>query len=227
MRRNRSRGGLSGRRRQCPALWLPGAALVAALGGCSAVEPESAYASERYLCGEEQGERWRLELEQCRIDHQVNGSCAGVMSLTGRLHGEPLTVDSRLEVARFEDVVGADGVRLRNEIKLNGLGPYFHFRIRLWEVGGELGAQPALEVIAGQAPGAEPRPLRDSFVRASFRLSAAGKSVESPAAGGYVSLPLHAESEQAGIFRFQFGSDQIDGCFHALLTEYSLTRGAP
>jgi len=215
-------------RRLCPTfgLW---AAMVPALSGCSALDVESAYASEHFLCGEEKAERWHRELEQCRIEHAADGSCAGLLSLTGRLHGQPLTVDSRLEVARFEDVIRSDGVRMRNEIKLNGLGPYFNFRVRLWEVGGELsGSHPTLEVIAGHAPGSEPRPLLDSFVRASLRVSAAGQSMESPAAAGYLSLPIQEETEQAGTFRFEFGSDEVDGCFHGLLTEYSLTAaGAP
>ena len=212
-------------RRPRPASWL-WAAAASVLGGCSGIDVESAYGSERYLCTDEQADRWQAELSQCRTDHDADRSCGGLLSLTGRMHGQPLTVDARLEVARFEDVLRADGVRLRNEIKLNGIGPYFHFRVRLWEVGGELsGAGPTLAVMAGQAPGVDPGPLLDSFVRASLRLSAAGQSMESPAVAGYVSSPVQAESEQAATFRFEFGSDEVEGCFHALRTEFSLTPG--
>ena len=204
-----------------PAFWLC-VALALLVGGCSsALDAPSVYESEVYLCAPDQADRWRVELQHCRDEYEGGGSCGGLVSFTGRLYGQPLTIDSRFDVARFEDVL-RDGVRIRNEMKVSGIGPYFRFRVRLWEVGGDMSeGERSLQVIAGQTPGGEP--LSDGFVRASVRLSASGQSVESSAVAGDVSLSLQVVNEQAGTFHFEFGQDAIDGCFHAFLTEYSLT----
>ena len=214
---------MSAPRRSGPAFWWC-AAIAPILGGCSsALDAPSVYESEVYLCAPQQADRWRVELERCRSEYDLNGSCGGLVSFTGHLYRQPLVVDSRFDVARFEDILRSDGVRMRNDLKLSGISPYFRFRVRFWEVGGEVSSgERTLDVIAGQAPG-PPQPFLDRFVRASVRLSASGQSVESPALGGNVSLSLQAVNEQAGTFHLEFGEDAIDGCFHAFLTEYSLT----
>ena len=209
------------------AAFLLCAATAPVLGGCSsALDAPSVYESEVYLCAPEQADRWRTELERCRSEYERDGSCGGLVSWKGHLYQQPLTIESRFDVTRFEDLVRPDGVRIRNEMKLSGISPYFRFRFRFWEVGGDMfGGERTLQVIGGQAPGSEPQPFLDRFVRASIRLSASGQSVESSALSGNVDLSLQAVDEQAGTFHFQFAEDAIDGCFHAFLTEYSLTPG--
>jgi hypothetical protein len=208
-----------------PAFWL-GAAIVLVLEGCaSPLDAPSIYESELFLCAPDQADRFRVELERCRNEYQRDGSCGGLVSFTGRLYEQPLVVDARFDVSRFEDLLRADGVRIRNEVKLSGISPYFRFRVRFWEMGGDMsGDERSLDVIAGQAPG-PPQPFLDRFVRASVRLSASGQSVESSALTGNVSLSIQAVNEEAGTFHLGFGEDAIDGCFHAFLTEYSLAPG--
>ncbi|HMJ51194.1 MAG TPA: hypothetical protein VK540_03940 [Polyangiaceae bacterium] len=210
--------------RSGPAFWLCAAMALVVEGCASPLDAPSVYESEVFLCAPDQADRFNVELERCRNEYDRDGSCGGLVSFTGRLYNQPLVVDSRIDVSRFEDLLRADGVRIRDQVKLSGISPYFRFRVRFWEMGGDmLGDERSLDVIASVAPGAQP--FLDRFVHASIRLSASGQSVESPALNGNVSLSVQTVNEEAGTFHLGFGEDAIDGCFHAFLTEYSLLPG--
>ena len=144
------------------ACWLCVATALFLEGCSSALDAPSVYESELFLCAPDQAERWRVELERCRNEYERDRSCGGLVSFTGRLYRQPLVVDSRFDVSRFEDILRTDGVRIRNDVKLSGISPYFRFRVRLWEVGGDMsGSERTLDVIAGQAPGPKPQPFEE------------------------------------------------------------------
>jgi hypothetical protein len=109
----------------------PSAAMALILTGCaSPLDAPSIYDSETFLCAPDQADRFRVELERCRNEYDRDGSCGGLVSFTGRLYDQPLVVDSRFDVSRFEDLLRPDGVRIRDQVKLSGISPYFRFRVR-------------------------------------------------------------------------------------------------
>jgi hypothetical protein len=205
-------------------------ALTALLAGCSSgVDNPSAYETEQFLCAPEHADRWQADLERCRSDFVHDRSCGGISSFRGRLQGQPVTVDARLDTSAFEDLREADGARRRNELKLNGVAPYFGFRFHFREVGGEVpGAEERpLQLLSGARPAGAPEPLLDDFVRLSLRLSASSQSVATSATGGTMSVTLQRDAEEAAVFQLEFEGDVVDGCFHAFATEYNLIRSAP
>lgn len=197
------------------------------LAGCAVpVENSAAYDSERFLCAAEHSGEWQAEVDRCRAGYELDKSCGGVISFSGRLEGELLTVDAALGANEFLDLVNADGSEVRQDIKLYGRSPYFLFVLRWKELGGDLlgGAEErSLSIGGSSGPIAG---LDDDVAVASLRLTVGGDSRSFLSHAGDLTIERQAPDEQAATFSADFGTtgDHLDGCFHAFAVEHKFTR---
>ena len=185
-------------------------------GGCGPLPLESAYDSQRDICGVD-AEVFAELMEDCRARWEQDRSCAGVLGFRGTLEGVEVTVESSLVQTRLVDLETLAGPVVREGVGLLGRSPYFEFDLTFESIGGEV-EQPAaapsvLEVGAGND-------LEDAFVGASMRMSTGAESVDLKGVAGELTRTLQRLDEQAGTFDITFADgDSITGCFHGLVTE--------
>lgn len=204
-----------------------GALVALALAGCAMpVENEPVYASQRFLCADELSDELRDEIEDCRDAFERDGSCAGIMSFTGQLEGEAITVESVLESSEFLDLrAEGEGSELRQELKLSGSSPYFSFILSWLDIGGALDGDGDDRTLQYGARGSGMTTLEDDFVRAALRMTVGGESRAFTPREGEITSQLQRLDEHAAVFSADFGAsgDYLDGCFHAFPTAHKFT----
>jgi hypothetical protein len=193
------------------------------LGCASEVDNPSIYESEEFLCTPDRADEWQARIEECRRVRQQGGGCDGFLSFAGSVQAQSIVIDSQLEQVILEDSVLPDGARVRDVVKLDGVGPYFRFRLRFWDIGGStaISAERSLQVVASQ-PVDPAGTLTDDYMGAALRLSASSQSLESAAQSGVVVIKHQTALEQAGSFQLQIHADEIEGCFHAFKSNRTL-----
>lgn len=187
------------------------------------VDSPQAYATEQNLCAAEQAEEWRAQVERCRQKYQLTKSCGGVISFSGRLEGEAVTVDSALSGTQFADLIESDGSELRVDIDLHGRSPYFAFNFTWRAVGGNVDGE-AIERALRFDPVLES--LNDENVRGAFRVIVGGESKAFAARTGMLLISRQTRDEEVATFQAAFGTagDRLTGCFHAFGIQRTLTR---
>jgi hypothetical protein len=199
-----------------------------ALFGCAvAVENPPAYDAERNLCTAKRSKEWNAMVDSCRERFEDDAGCGGLISFTGQLENEALTVDSELGANEFYDHIGLDGVELRQQLKLYGRSPYFAFAFELRGLGGELsdeGGQ-ARSLSFGSSDGRF-EPLDDDMVRGAFRMTVGGETKAFAPRSGKITIESQAHYEQVATFEADFATagDRVTGCFHAFAVKHILSR---
>jgi hypothetical protein len=206
------------------ALCAVGGAL--ALVSCALpVETPQPYATEQNLCAAEQAEEWQAQVARCRQQFDLAKSCGGVISFSGSLEGEDVTVDSELSGTEFADLSKADASKVRVDINLYGRSPYFGFNFIWRAVGGKISGE-RLERTLRLEPAFDS--LDDEFVRGAFRVNVGGESKAFAARTGMLVITRQHRDEEVATFQATFGTagDELSGCFHAFGVQRKLTREA-
>ena len=177
------------------------------------------YETEIDLCTAERADELASRVDACRAAHELDGSCAGVMSFTGTLFGEAVVVDTELVETEEDQAVFPDESAALDVLTLYGDSPYFAFRIAHSLIGGapDLGdASRVLEI--GGTTDNDPGWSTDALARAEVRISAPPDSVDLAMTRGQLVMTYQTAGEHAGTFSFARGADTLTGCFHAFST---------
>jgi hypothetical protein len=202
--------------------------LVAIAGCAMPVENPSVYDAQRFLCAEEHDGALRDAIEDCRNDFERDESCAGVLSFAGELEGEPITVESRLLSSEFIDQrLDGEGSEIRQELKLSGRSPYFHFTLSWLDLGGDLtGGADERTLRFGAAPDPD-EAFQDDRVRASLRMTVGGESRAFTPREGELTTERQRLDEHSAEFSADFApGEYLEGCFHAFASEHKFTTEA-
>jgi hypothetical protein len=204
------------------------ACLVAVAGCAMPVENPSVYEAQRFLCAEEHAGALQDAIEDCRDDFERDESCAGVLSFTGQLEGEPITVESRLASSEVLDLRSdGEGSEIREELKLSGSSPYFHFTISWLDIGGDLTGGADDRTLQYGAARDRGEALQDDRVSVSLRMTVGGESRAFTPRQGELITELQRLDEHAAAFSADFAADDhLDGCFHAFANEHKFTTEA-
>jgi hypothetical protein len=202
------------------------AATIALLGCAVAVENPPAYDAERNLCTPKRSKEWNAMVDSCRERFEDDAGCGGLISFTGQLENEALTVDSELGANEFNDRVGSDGVEVRQQVKLHGRSPYFAFAFELRGVGGELSDENEARSLSFGNSDGRFEPLDDEVVRGAFRMTVGGETKAFAPRSGKVTIERQARYEQVATFEADFATagDHVTGCFHAFAVKHILSR---
>ncbi|HMJ14871.1 MAG TPA: hypothetical protein VK524_25840 [Polyangiaceae bacterium] len=204
--------------------WLA-ASLLALLGCTVAVENPPAYDAERDLCAAKRKGEWERRLASCRDEYEADASCGGLISFTGQLEGEPLTVDSELGASEFSDRVNAEGAELREDVKLQGRSPYFVFTFEWRGLGADLSSENGPRTLSFGAGVGGQESLEDELVRGALRMTVGGETRAFAPRGGSLVIERQTQGEQVATFETNFGgSDDLTGCFHAFAVKHSIVR---
>lgn len=193
---------------------------VSLLSGCpDGVGLVPLYETEIDLCAADRVDELASRVEACRAAHELDGSCAGVMSFAGTLFGEGLVVDTELVETEEDHAVFADDSSAFDVLTLYGDSPYFAFKFALSLIGGapDLGDTSRVLEIGGPT-GNDPGWSTDAFARAEVRISAPPDSVDLAMTRGQLVITYQTAGEHAGTFSFARGADTLTGCFHAFST---------
>lgn len=198
-----------------------------AFAGCAMpVENVPVYESQRFLCADEFAETLRETVEDCQEDFERDESCAGVLSFKGQLEGEAITVESMLGTSEFIDLrADGEGSEVRQEIKLSGSSPYFHFVFSLLAIGGDVDGGADDRTLQFGSGSENEDALADDMVNASFRMTVGGESRALTPREGEVTSELQRLNEHSATFSADFGAsgDYLDGCFHAFPDKHKFT----
>jgi hypothetical protein len=200
--------------------------MIGLLGCTTPVENPPAYDGERDLCASELDDEWRRLVENCRARREDGDMCGGLISFTGQLEGQTLTVDSELGATEFDDVLIADGSKLRNDVKLQGRSPYFVFTFEWRGLGGAVTGEAQERSLSFGSGAGGTAVLDDDKVRGALRMSVGGETKAFAPRSGELTIELQTEEEQVASFETEFGSagDQLVGCVHAFATTHRLAR---
>lgn len=206
---------------------------LAFLGALCAGCPESvvnppAFDSERYLCGADSESLWQAELDKCQeMNSALADSCSGVISFEGILEGQHVVVDDLLSLVTFETFTPLEGPRLMKTVRLDGMAPYFFFRLTTKSLGGVVEASDSFGAGARNMT-SEKRVrefdddgLSDLIFSPSLRWTSASVSTDlSAEQGGTITVMHQTDSELVAEFDLSFGTDgdNLSGCFHAFKT---------
>lgn len=198
---------------------LAGALLLAGCDG--GVDLVPLYAQEVYLCTEAMAPELEARVQDCRARFLEDGSCAGVISFTGRIEDEDVTVDTELERTEADYAVFPDASAALDTLSLYGYSPYFEFRIVINMIGGAPEyTGPARTLALGGPTDLEEGWSTDLFTRVALRVAAPPDSQDYALSRGEVTITLQDEDEHAGTFTLERGtSESITGCFHSFTSE--------
>jgi len=202
------------------------ASMLTLLGCNVAIENPPAYDAERDLCAAKGAKEWDALLESCREEFEADGGCAGLISFTGQLENEALTVDSELGINEFFDRVTVDGVEIRQQIKLHGRSPYFVFAFEFRGLGGELSDEDQQRSLSFGSGTGDFESLDDELVRGALRMTVGGETKAFAPRRGNLTIAHQAQDEQSATFEADFGTagDHLTGCFHAFAPKRIITR---
>jgi hypothetical protein len=201
------------------------ASLLPLLGCTVALENPPAYDAERDLCAAKRQGEWERRLASCREKYETDAGCGGLISFTGQLEGEPLTVDSELGASEFSDRLTADATELREDVKLQGRSPYFVFTFEWRGLGGDLSSEDGARTLSFGAGVGRQESLDDELVRGALRMTVGGETKAFAPRGGSLVIERQTPDEQVATFETNFGgSDDLTGCFHAFAVKHSIVR---
>jgi hypothetical protein len=196
-------------------------------GGCvDRFETPAAYVGEKFLCGDGAGAGlFEPELEAMIERCKRTEGCAGVLSFQGEIEDTPLvtTLELTQSVFRINEDASPDGTVLHG-IDMYGSSAYFEFRLQLTGIGGILSETSDEAVRALQLSNSVAEfDYDDDWLRAAFRATVAGASVDILASEGVFTFYQRSSAEQRGIFEGAFvapnggagaADDRLEGCFH-------------
>lgn len=195
-----------------------------ACAGCAMpVENPPVYESQRFLCADEHSDAWRDAVDDCHEDFERDQSCAGVLSFTGQLEGEAVTVESLLGTTEFLDLrADGEGSELRQELKLKGASPYFQFVFSWLDIGGDLTGEADDRTLHHGTAEDRDTVLDDDRVRTAFRLTVGGESRALTPREAELTTERQRIDEHVATFNADFGAsgDYLEGCFHAFPIEH-------
>ena len=189
------------------------------VGGCiDGFGAGTAYDDQRFLCADEREEEWEQRRADCLAAFLDDDACAGVVSFSGTLESQAVTVDTDLVDSTFkfnQDILGTFDLV---SIVAVGPTPYFTLSFNLGSVGGATSTNlDGRDLELDQAAASKDGNFDDDLVSISLRLTGGGDSVslEGRTGTGQVHLSLQTFRELTGTFSGQFGGEgnDVDGCF--------------
>lgn len=178
----------------------------------------SAYEEQAYLCGE----AGALEAEVDRCQSQAE-TCAGVLSMRGRLDGTDILLSTHFTDATFRiDNEGA--VTQVERIDATGATPYFNLSFKTKSLAAEVGGGLMATRTYGFHAGATSLPDEetDDLAEVAFRISTLSESVDLIGITDMGTLEFDSVEEHsvAGSFEgsFDVEDDVAEGCFVILAT---------
>lgn len=198
----------------------------AALGCAAPVETHSAYADQAYLCTDDAADALATAVASCTAAWQRDRSCGGIMSFSGQIEGNAVTVTSELDGTSFRVALPSDDeTAYLDRIDSNGAGPYFRFSFKAKSLGGDAEATTATArtLTLNRTATTQPGHLTDGVAELALRLTAGGDSADllSLDDGGVLVLDEQAPERLVGHFDARFGeaTNAIQGCFTLLAIE--------
>jgi hypothetical protein len=200
------------------------AALLALGQGCIAgFETPSAYEDQRALCTDDHADEWQELVSECAATQLSAEPCAGLVSFSGSLEGEPLTVESQALWTAFRVQQQLNGAVALDRVTLTGESPYFVFSLALGSLGGSVIESEPRSLTLDSAAELASDHLQDDLASVTLRLDVASESIALrglPGSGAVV-VEVQTLNELAGRFDGSFGSadDQLVGCYHVFAQE--------